>query len=197
MAENSLLISECNHLRKEGRKLRMQLDQASQQIHIERQKIKRLAMEQKHAAASTSTTTMQEIEAVAEPAAEPNGAVILNTGRGPLALPTPKGGQIIRGSTRALNEVSSTRSKVGGMLSQLDDNNREIEVQRIEIRRLREQVFLLMNQLQQGGAGGGGGGGDGVKLEALNATLPTGNADAGQDLANMSVQGGAALAGSV
>ena len=76
MAENSLLISECNHLRKEGRKLRMQLDQATQQIHIERQKLKRLAME-KHVAASTSTTTVQEIETAAEPAAESNDAAIL------------------------------------------------------------------------------------------------------------------------
>lgn len=33
------------------------------------------------------------------------------------------------------------------MLRQLDDNNREIGMQRIEIRRLREQVKLLVQQL--------------------------------------------------
>ena len=33
------------------------------------------------------------------------------------------------------------------MLRQLDDNNREIGMQRIEIRRLRQQVKLLVQQL--------------------------------------------------
>ena len=42
---------------------------------------------------------------------------------GKLRLPTPKG-RLIKGSTRPLVEVSSTRGKVTGMLSQLDDNNR-------------------------------------------------------------------------
>jgi hypothetical protein len=33
------------------------------------------------------------------------------------------------------------------MLQQLDENNREIEMQRMEIRRLREQVQMLVAQL--------------------------------------------------
>eukprot|EP00937_MAST-01D_sp_MAST-1D-sp2_P001084 g1084.t1 len=157
MAENSLLISECNHLRKEGRKLRMQLDQAAQQIHIERQKQKRQALEHRKAAGRASAAaSVSELDAgggEAQRSARQSGPNLGGGASSMPALPTPAGGQLIRGSTRALVEVSSTRSKVGGMLSQLDDNNREIELQRIEIRRLREQVFLLMNQLQRGGGG--------------------------------------------
>lgn len=55
-------------------------------------------------------------------------------------------GKIIRGSTRPIMEAATTRSKVQGMLNELDDNNRLIEMQRIEIGRLREQVQLLINQ---------------------------------------------------
>lgn len=152
-----LLRSECNHLRKEGRKLRMQLDQASQQIHIERQKLKRLNEEKRklQGAMAQSQLQPQEQDEEVQQLDATGGAGLDLTGgadswAGGLALPTPKTGRVIRGSTRPLVEVSSSRSKVGGMLSQLDDNNREIELQRIEIRRLREQVFLLMNQLNKG-----------------------------------------------
>merc|ERR1719230_1210956 len=39
MSENSLLISECNHLRKEGRQLRMKLDEATQKARELEQKL--------------------------------------------------------------------------------------------------------------------------------------------------------------
>ena len=132
----------------------MQLDQASQQIHIERQKLKRLNEEKRKLQAQASQQPAAEDEEVQQLDATGGGGLGVTGGEeswaGGLALPTPKTGRVIRGSTRPLVEVSSTRSKVGGMLSQLDDNNREIELQRIEIRRLREQVFLLMNQLNKG-----------------------------------------------
>ena len=56
-------------------------------------------------------------------------------------------GTIIRGSTRPLADNSRQQAKLSSMLRQLDDNNREIGMQRIEIRRLREQVKLLVQQL--------------------------------------------------
>lgn len=63
-------------------------------------------------------------------------------------------GKVIRGSTRPIMEAAATRSKVQGMLNELDDNNRLIEMQRIEIGRLREQVQLLMNKGHAGGMEG-------------------------------------------
>jgi hypothetical protein len=57
-------------------------------------------------------------------------------------------GKVIRGSTRPIMEAATKRSKVQGMLNELDVNNRLIEMQRIEIGRLREQVQLLVEQGQ-------------------------------------------------
>ena len=48
-------------------------------------------------------------------------------------------------------EAATTRSKVQGMLNELDDNNRLIEMQRIEIGRLREQMQLMVNKDHMGG----------------------------------------------
>jgi hypothetical protein len=56
-------------------------------------------------------------------------------------------GRLVKGSTRPLVEMSATRGRIGSMLEQLDENNREIEMQRLEIRRLREQVQLLCQHL--------------------------------------------------
>ena len=64
-------------------------------------------------------------------------------------------GKVIRGSTRPIMEAATSRSKVQGMMNELDDNNRLIEMQRIEIGRLREQVTVMLGQ--EGGGGGGRG----------------------------------------
>ena len=52
-------------------------------------------------------------------------------------------------------EAAGARNKVHEMLAQLDDNNREIQMQRLEIRRLREQVHMLVSQIGLGGQGMG------------------------------------------
>jgi hypothetical protein len=64
-----------------------------------------------------------------------------------------RSGKVIRGSTRPIMEAATARSKVQGMLNELDDNNRLIEMQRIEIGRLREQVQILVESTQQSGQG--------------------------------------------
>ena len=46
-------------------------------------------------------------------------------------------GERFRGSTRPLMENASAKSRVRALVGQLEDNNREIEMQRIEIKRLR------------------------------------------------------------
>jgi len=56
---------------------------------------------------------------------------------------TASAGQLMKGS--ALSN-SRERAKMAEMMAQLDDNNREIGAQRTEIRRLREQVQMLVTQ---------------------------------------------------
>jgi len=54
-------------------------------------------------------------------------------------------GKVHRGQALSWGEVvQSERGKVAAMLQQLDENNREIEQQRSEIRRLRQQVQMLV-----------------------------------------------------
>ena len=107
-----LLRSECNHLRKEGRKLRMQLDQASQQIHIERQKLKRLNEEKRklQGAMAQSQLQPQEQDEEVQQLDATGGAGLDLTGgadswAGGLALPTPKTGRVIRGFTTFATEA--------------------------------------------------------------------------------------------
>ena len=75
----------------------------------------------------------------------------LMTAPKPLRIRRPNTGQIIRGSTRPLMENASAKSRVRALVGQLEDNNREIEMQRIEIKRLRDQVHILVNQIERGG----------------------------------------------
>jgi hypothetical protein len=51
-------------------------------------------------------------------------------------------------------EAATSRSKVQSMLNELEDNNRLIEMQRIEIGRWREQVQVMVES--SGGNGGDG-----------------------------------------
>jgi hypothetical protein len=54
-------------------------------------------------------------------------------------------GKVHKGQALSWGEVvQSERGKVAAMLQQLDENNREIEQQRSEIRRLRQQVQALV-----------------------------------------------------
>ena len=52
---------------------------------------------------------------------------------------------MIRGSTRPLSEVYTARNTMKDAMVTLDDNSREISMQREEIRRLRDQVRHLSN----------------------------------------------------
>ena len=66
-------------------------------------------------------------------------------------------GRIVRGTTKQLDELSNVRVKMGELLSQLDDNNREMSMQRREIKRLREQVRMLATRGAPPGPGMGPG----------------------------------------
>ena len=58
-------------------------------------------------------------------------------------------GRIVRGTTKQMDELSSVRVKMSELLGQLDDNNREMAMQRREIKRLRDQVRILATQQQR------------------------------------------------
>ena len=64
----------------------------------------------------------------------------------------------MRGSTRAWSAElgSKERQRMGDMVSQLDYNSREMELQRIEIKRLREQMQNLMTRQEDSGDESGG-----------------------------------------
>merc|ERR1712070_1206046 len=51
-----------------------------------------------------------------------------------------------KGSARQWEEMTSDRARMAEMAIRLDENNREIEMQKLEIRRLREQVRMLLRR---------------------------------------------------
>jgi len=54
-----------------------------------------------------------------------------------------------KGSARQWEEMTSDRARMAEMAIRLDENNREIEMQKLEIRRLREQVRMLLRRGSQ------------------------------------------------
>merc|ERR1739848_975511 len=51
-----------------------------------------------------------------------------------------------KGSARQWEEMATDRARMAEMAMRLDENNREIEMQKLEIRRLREQVRTLLRR---------------------------------------------------
>merc|ERR1712070_295622 len=51
-----------------------------------------------------------------------------------------------KGSARQWEEMTSDRARMAEMAIRLDENNREIEMQKLEIRRLHEQVRMLLRR---------------------------------------------------
>ena len=46
-------------------------------------------------------------------------------------------------------ESANAKTQVSSMLGQLEDNNREMEIQRMEIKRLRDQVHALVQHIER------------------------------------------------
>merc|ERR1711970_849973 len=57
-----------------------------------------------------------------------------------------------KGSARQWEEMATDRARMTEMAMRMDENNREIEMQKLEIRRLREQVRMLLRRGSLGGA---------------------------------------------
>ncbi|KAJ1478337.1 hypothetical protein T484DRAFT_2953649 [Baffinella frigidus] len=140
--ENSLLIDELNALRREKRLLESKVSELTSEMQTMRRSRK----------VPTPSGT-RDSPAPAELARSRAGSM---RGESPATTPalgsarpaTQSGsGKLVRGNPLTWNEmVSSERNKVQGLLEQLDENNREIEGQRYEIKRLREQVQMLLTR---------------------------------------------------
>jgi hypothetical protein len=155
-SENAMLIDELNALRRDKRLLEVKV----QELTCDLQSTKRVRSRASHdAPSSPSGAELPSATSTMPPAGKRPGS----SGRGSAGAgvappsssmtspgpsrPTSKGGRVHKGNALSWNElVSSERAKVAAMLTQLDENNREIEGQRYEIKRLREQVQMLLQR---------------------------------------------------
>lgn len=211
LAQNSLLINECNNLRKENKTLTADLQKAQERLKVleraaRKKRPQQSGGEDDSSSAAGSSRTGDGTLAPVHPRGRKGGAKqsssasaesgtpfqrrkqLLGAARG-ASLPggvlggggPEKGGAfggagrggvggavvprrgLAQGSTKVFSENALQQAKMSTLLRQLDENTREMDMQRIEIRRLREQVKLLVQQLgpelSDVGMGGHGGGG--------------------------------------
>ena len=145
VTENEQLIQECNALRKETRELRTQLNKT--ESDLEQAKGGELAAQKMAGLAGKRAPSSQGL-------LRPSTAQSASS----VGLPKPGGfggqkgsaGTLLKGNASAMGRE---RARTAEVLMSLEANQREMQMQRAEILRLREQVQLLT-----GGAAGGGGG---------------------------------------
>ena len=139
-AENAMLIDELNALRRDKRMLESKVSELTVEMQTMRGggggKPTRggdsPSLSQSVASQRRSLAGSQRTESPA-PATSSAGRPGTQSGMG----------SRLRGSQRS-EQIWSERAKVQGLLEQLDENSREIEGQRYEIKRLREQVQALL-----------------------------------------------------
>jgi len=132
VAENEKLILECNRLRKECKELKAQL------VSARREQLQ---------AVNSRVPSAGSMGSLPRPVSAGNGSGCLTAGvctTMPESLPASKGsrGQLFKGNAGVSGR---DRSRIMDITQQLDGNQREMEMQRAEIRRLREQVHLLLS----------------------------------------------------
>lgn len=151
VAENEQLITECNTLRKEMRELRTLLDKAQNELATGVPGTKPgLASRRKPAASQgllrPSTAGNPALGSV------PLGSSLPGAGGG-LGGSKGSSGTLLKGSAGVMGRE---RARTAEVLMTLEANQREMQMQRAEILRLREQVQML-----SGGAEGADGSGSG------------------------------------
>ncbi|KAJ4459589.1 putative cilia- and flagella-associated protein 57 [Paratrimastix pyriformis] len=119
--ENTTLIREINDLRREKRIKDLKIQQLTGLLEKEREK---------NAPPVPSSTSPMARESEEEET--PNGRRSAPPGR------------LIKGSTKQWAEVTSERSRVAALIGQLEANNREMEIQKDLIRRLRDHLQDLL-----------------------------------------------------
>mmetsp|Transcript_38583 Transcript_38583/g.62503 ORF Transcript_38583/g.62503 Transcript_38583/m.62503 type:complete len:1299 (+) Transcript_38583:248-4144(+) len=141
LTENSFLLTEVNTLRQANR---------AQQKEIDGLRVKLSDME-----AATCGETMRPkteslsasviLRSATPPALRSRPSSAVNTPRSSSA--TVRRGKVQKGSTMIWGDiVANERNKVTELMGELGENNREIEIQRKEISRLREQVRDLIRR---------------------------------------------------
>merc|ERR1711959_145288 len=151
--ENALLIQEINDLRRDKKHLTLKLQEAESRMAFQTQKIKgkveSRAGSQQGARQSSPPTRQSERSVASGSQASGN---YRSVGKGTPFDQRDKRSHPYKGSARQWEEVTSDRARMAEMAMRLDENNREIEMQKLEIRRLREQVRTL---LRKGSVDGG------------------------------------------
>lgn len=145
--ENALLIEEINDLRRDKKHLTLKLQEAESRMVFQTQKVKgkveSRAVSQQGGRQSSPPTRQSERSHGSGSQASAN---YRSVGKGTPFDQRDKRSHPYKGSTRQWEEMATDRARMAEMAIRLDENNREIEMQKLEIRRLREQVRTLLRR---------------------------------------------------
>jgi hypothetical protein len=155
MAQNALLINECNKLRKENKLTKIMLQEMQERNKIlERQKRK-----------WTNDSKTANRKVVTCPPVSPKSPAVHHHQQHQVEERQQKGltpflrrkaespsrrkhgGRLAKGSTMGTYRDSQANTKLRAMENDLSESQREIEMQRLEIRRLRNQVSALLHEI--------------------------------------------------
>jgi len=140
--ENAMLIQEINDLRRDKKHLTLKLQELESRMAYQSQKANRRAESRGTQGGSNSVVPSQRAPPTRQSDVSSGSAVsnYRSAGRAtPFDQRDKKKGPY-KGSARQWEEMTSDRARMAEMAIRLDENNREIEMQKLEIRRLREQV---------------------------------------------------------
>jgi WD40 repeat protein len=147
--ENAMLIDELNALRRDKKYLENKVQQLIGDMQREKGPDAAVTLPTPDSGARRSASRHGPSPAAAKLDSSPRddlvGSGILISSTNTRESVKSSSGKVHKGQALSWGEVvQSERGKVAAMLQQLDENNREIEQQRSEIRRLRQQVQALV-----------------------------------------------------
>ncbi len=141
MAQNALLINECNKLRKENKLTKIMIQEMQERNKIlERQKQKWVAASSNTSPSSSSSSSKKALPVVvAEEKRQSSSSCVT-----PFLRRKNAAGRKSPNSKRFGNQASV---KIRGLENRLGETHREIEMQKMEIHRLRSQVGALLGEM--------------------------------------------------
>jgi len=174
--ENALLIEEINDLRRDKKQLTLKLQEAESRMAFQTQRIKgkmesRGASQQGGRQSSPPTRQSERSQGSGSQASGNYRSV----GKATPFDARDKRNQPYKGSTRQWEEMATDRARMAEMAIRLDENNREIEMQKHEIRRLREQVRTLLRRGSMDASMGAPDMGGAEDLASYGVTAPSGD----------------------
>jgi len=146
--ENALLIEEINDLRRDKKHLTLKLQEAESRMSYQSQKSKGATVggTDSRAISQQGPPQSRQTDRSAVSAQSGTSGNYRSVGKATPFDARDKRAQPYKGSTRQWEEMATDRARMGEMAMRLDENNREIEMQKLEIRRLREQVRTLLRR---------------------------------------------------